>query len=83
MPGAAKFLRERYKPDDYVVVKIDVEGSEYALFDHLLETGSASLMDELFVEWHGWRFAETWERIARLQEQLQHEAGVVRMHYWL
>lgn len=79
----AKFLQDRVRKEDFVVAKIDVEGSEYVLFDHLLETGSAALIDELFVEWHGWRFADQWERIARLQERLQQEAGVLRMHYWL
>ena len=46
----AAFLRTRFKPEDWVVAKIDVEGSEYDLFDHLLATGSASLLDEIFVE---------------------------------
>ena len=31
-------------------MKIDVEGSEFPLFDHLLSTGAAGLIDELFVE---------------------------------
>lgn len=79
----AKFLQDRVKKEDFVVAKIDVEGSEFVLFDHLLDTGSAALIDELFVEWHGWRFADRWERISRLQERLRQEAGVVRMHYWL
>ena len=46
----AAFLRTRFKPEDWVVAKIDVEGSEYDLFDHLLATGAASLLDEIFVE---------------------------------
>lgn len=78
----AEFLRKRYKKEDYVVAKIDVEGSEFALFDHLLSTGAASLVDELFVEWHGWRFAKRWAEIVTLQERFA-DAGVVRMHYWL
>jgi FkbM family methyltransferase len=79
----ATFLKKRFTVDDYVVAKIDVEGSEYDLFNHLLETGSAALIDELFVEWHGWRFTKQWEQIAILQQRLRDEAGVVRMHYWL
>eukprot|EP01052_Picozoa_sp_SAG31_P015629 SAG31_NODE_1009_length_10404_cov_27.639981_13_plen_50_part_00 len=27
----------------------------YELLEHLLDTGAVALLDELMVEWHGWR----------------------------
>lgn len=30
-------------------------GGRYELLEHLLDSGAAELLDELMVEWHGWR----------------------------
>ena len=62
--------------------KIDVEGGEYKLFEHLLQTGAAGLIDELFVEWHGWRHEAMAAKIADLQWRLS-ATGVRRLHWWL
>jgi hypothetical protein len=35
------------------VVKMDVEGSEYALLDRMISDGTDLLVSELLVEWHG------------------------------
>jgi FkbM family methyltransferase len=78
----AEYLTKNFQLADYVAVKIDVEGGEYELFEHLLKTGAVSLLDELFVEWHGWRHAATAAKIADLQGRLS-AAGVQRMHWWL
>ena len=34
------------------VVKMDIEGAEYGLLNHLLEHDTARLMTELLIEWH-------------------------------
>jgi hypothetical protein len=44
--------------DDYVMLKMDIEGAEYAVIQHLLSSAGPSgspsicLVDELFVEIH-------------------------------
>lgn len=38
---------------DHVIVKLDCEGAELLIIPKLLETGAISLIDELFIEWHG------------------------------
>lgn len=49
-----RFLRETVKPerDDLLVLKIDVEGSEYSLIDHLRAHEMLELIDEVFIEMH-------------------------------
>eukprot|EP01062_Namystynia_karyoxenos_P014817 TRINITY_DN15352_c0_g2_i1.p1 TRINITY_DN15352_c0_g2~~TRINITY_DN15352_c0_g2_i1.p1 ORF type:complete len:299 (+),score=46.00 TRINITY_DN15352_c0_g2_i1:84-980(+) len=37
---------------DHVVVKMDIEGAEYAVLRSLLDSGASALVDELAVEWH-------------------------------
>lgn len=46
------FLSARFCAADYVHVKCDIEGAELEVFEHLLRTGVAPLIDELAVEWH-------------------------------
>jgi FkbM family methyltransferase len=49
----AKFIKENFQKTDYIVVKLDVEGSEYDLIPHLLKEGLFDgWIDELFGEWH-------------------------------
>jgi len=47
----SKFL-EQFKDYDQVIVKMDIEGAEYDVLRHLMKEGTASIMDELFVETH-------------------------------
>ena len=47
-----EFLGATARREDFVVVKIDCEGLEWAILDQLLERGLAHLVDEMFVEFH-------------------------------
>ena len=46
------FLRARFCAADFVWLKCDIEGAEFELLEHLLETGAAGLIDEASIEWH-------------------------------
>ena len=48
----AAWLARRITPSMFVVVKIDIEGAEYAVIDHLIATGAICLIDEMWVEFH-------------------------------
>lgn len=48
----ADFLLRNFLPQDYVLVKVDIEGSEWDLLPHLLQTRSDVVIDLLLVEWH-------------------------------
>lgn len=48
----AEFLKSNVSADDYVVVKLDIEGAEYQVIEHLIRTGTINLVNELRVEWH-------------------------------
>jgi len=53
-PGidVADFLRRTVTEDDFVVLKMDIEGTEYDVIPHLINEGVAPLIDEMFVEVH-------------------------------
>jgi len=48
----ADFLRRRVAEQDFLVLKMDVEGAEYTLVPYLIAQGVTHLIDEMFVELH-------------------------------
>ncbi|KAL7146414.1 hypothetical protein ABFS83_06G039400 [Erythranthe nasuta] len=61
------WLERMVGPDDFVVVKMDVEGTEIVLIDELVRRGTICLIDELFMECHFDRYVKccSGERINR------------------
>ena len=47
-----RWLESRFCKEDYVHVKMDIEGAEYDVVPHLLREKVADLIDELFLEVH-------------------------------
>lgn len=50
----SKWLKEQFTTDDYLICKIDVEGSEYSILPKMIADGTLCLCDRLSVEWHAW-----------------------------
>jgi FkbM family methyltransferase len=46
-----KFVRELPEAEE-IVCKLDIEGSEYRIIRKMLQTGTISRIDKLYVEWH-------------------------------
>jgi len=50
--NVVSWLVDHFKRDDYVVVKMDVEGAEFSMLNALLDGGHACLIDVLAIECH-------------------------------
>lgn len=48
----AEWLKNTVSEKDFVVMKMDVEGTEFDLIPRLFETGAICLIDEIFLECH-------------------------------
>ena len=48
----SKFIVNNFKKDDYIILKIDIEGAEYDLLNYMLSTGCLDYINDLFVEFH-------------------------------
>lgn len=48
----AEWLKDTVTEQDFVVMKMDVEGTEFDLIPRLIETGAICLVDEVFLECH-------------------------------
>lgn len=70
MFGFVSFLRSAATAADYVVVKLDVEGSEFDLLNSLTASSTAcELIDVLLVEWHDAKFGPTSRQRKTLEER--------------
>jgi FkbM family methyltransferase len=48
----SEFIKNNFTPEDYIILKLDIEGAEYDVLYHLAKTGILSYINELWGEWH-------------------------------
>jgi FkbM family methyltransferase len=48
----SSFIRDNFSKEDYIVVKLDIEGAEYEVMDKLISDGTIDYIDSIYVEWH-------------------------------
>ena len=49
----AKFIKNNFNKEDYIILKLDIEGAEYDILPHLIEEGMFDgWINELFGEFH-------------------------------
>ncbi|XP_052728210.1 uncharacterized protein LOC108347614 isoform X2 [Vigna angularis] len=65
----AEWLKKTVTKNDFVVMKMDVEGTEFDLIPRLFKTGAICLIDEIFLECHYNR----WQRCCPGQRSAKYE----------
>lgn len=55
----SEWLKKTVSVEDFVVMKMDIEGTEFDLLPRMFETGAICLVDELFLECHYNRWQRT------------------------
>jgi FkbM family methyltransferase len=58
----SNWILSNFSPYDYMVIKMDIEGAEYAVLEKMIRDGTILYVNELYVEWH-------WDRISELTEE--------------
>ena len=48
----SKYLKENFNVTDNIILKLDIEGHEYELLNHMINTGSIEYINKIFCEWH-------------------------------
>jgi FkbM family methyltransferase len=76
----ARWLREHVRDEDEVIVKMDIEGAEYQVLRHLLDSGDLHLIDELRCEFHVGRFPAFEEVHHRLVREVASHTRLVDWH---
>ena len=48
----SKWIFENFKEEDYIFLKMDIEGAEYNVLEEMLKTGAINLINDLDIEFH-------------------------------
>jgi len=48
----SKWITTNLSKDDYIICKLNIEGAEYEVLNHLLNTKVISYINKLYVDWH-------------------------------
>ena len=49
-----QFIEKNTQSSDEIIIKLDIEGAEYTILEHLLPSNVANRIKKIYVEWHGY-----------------------------
>ena len=77
------FLLENFLPQDFVIVKMDIEKAEYDIVPHMAQMGVWSVIDYFYVEMHSWMMPYTDSRVQESADalKLMESKGVIIPNY--
>jgi FkbM family methyltransferase len=76
-----RWIKENFSENDEIILKMDIEGAEYEVLNHMIENSSIKYINKLFVEWHCAKTKEiSVEQHVQLLEGLLHE-GLIPYHW--
>ena len=55
----SKWIIKNMTKDDYVILKLDIEGAEYKILEKMIKDNTFDLIDVLYIEWHGTKIGMT------------------------
>jgi len=67
----SKWIIDNFKKDDFIVLKMDIEGAEYKIVPKMFEDGSVNYINYAFIEWHDWVMPEFKNSTGELARRLQ------------
>lgn len=68
----SRFIMENFTHDDNIIIKMDIEGSEFNVIEDMLETGAMSYVKFIAIEWHGHFFTNK-EEMKQKESELIHK----------
>jgi FkbM family methyltransferase len=48
----SSWIADSFTPEDYIILKLDIEGAEYEVLNKLIKDKTINLINELWGEWH-------------------------------
>jgi len=54
----SEWIIENLQIEDYVILKMDIEGSEYNVLEKIASTDALKFIDKIYIEWHSHMFAD-------------------------
>lgn len=54
----SKWILDNFSKDDFIVIKMDIEGSEYEVLPKMIEDASIDYINTIYIEWHDWQYSD-------------------------
>ena len=54
----SSWLAESFDKDDYIILKLDIEGAEYEVLNKMIDDGTINLINEFWGEWHDMKISD-------------------------
>ena len=77
----SRHILDHFSKDDNIIVKMDIEGSEFDVFEVLIESGAIEYINKIYVEWHEHYFFNKEEMSQRKQAILAKLSNYNIEHY--
>ena len=71
----SKWIMDNFTKDDYIILKMDIEGAEYEVLTKMIDEGSIKYINKLYVEFHGLRVFKTREDTKKIRTAIR-ELGI-------
>jgi FkbM family methyltransferase len=77
----SEYIKNNFNKEDYIILKLDIEGSEYDVLRDLIDTEVIHYVNELFCEFHScWMSSEFLEK----EQQIKNDLNKINLNlsYW-
>lgn len=58
MVDFAKWIKDNFSPEDYIIIKMDIEGAEYPVISWMQEVDAMKYVNKMYVEFHYQKMGE-------------------------
>jgi len=73
----SQWIKDNFSKEDYIVIKMDIEGAEYEVLDKMLKDNTVEYVDLMFIEYHYDRRSDIDKKdFLELRRKMIHESGV-------
>ena len=74
----SKWIKKTFKKSDYIVVKMNVEGAEYEVFEKMLADNTLEYINEIYVQWHWSKMGYNYKKHKEIKKAVK--AAVEKLH---
>ena len=68
----SKYILDNFNKDDFIVIKMDIEGAEYDVLEHMIEKNVLHYINHIIIEFHAHFFTNKEEILTREEKLIQY-----------
>jgi len=73
------WLKNNFDDNDYIILKMDIEGGEYEVVPKMIKDATIDLIDLFYLEWHGSRMRDANnEKCIKIMGELKRDGLIIR-----